>query len=142
MARDDRQGQNRKLGRVLLYIHAFIGLILVRRNGNIDMPSILRATGHKQMRIKQANQSQRSVTRKQKSSTKTPRRMARFLRRLTLILAILRRKTAVTQLLHLTKIHQSQLKLPLPHLSERRPRIRWKKSQHRRNRLLQRRFSQ
>lgn len=113
---------------VLQDAYAFIGLILVPRYGNINMPSTLRVTGRKRMPIKQANQSQRSVTRKRKSYTKTQRRMARFPHRLTSILAISTRKTPVTRLLHRTKTLRSQSKLPLP--SGRRPlRIQWKRGQ-------------
>ena len=119
----------------------YIGLILVARNGNINMPSTLRATGHKRMPIKRANRSQRSVTPKQESFTKTRRRMAKFLHRLTSTLAILMRKIPVTHRLHLMKTPQSQSKLPLP--SERRQRrIPQRRSHHRRNRPQLRQSSQ
>lgn len=118
-----------------------IRLTFVQRNGNIDMRSILRVIGRKPMRTKQANQSQRLVTPKQKSFTKPRRRMARYLRRPISTLATSTRKMKVTHLLHLTKTLQSQSKLPLPS-GRRLLRIPSKRSHHRRNRPRQRHLSQ
>lgn len=125
----------------MIDVDASIGLIVVQRNGHTDMLSTLRATGHKQMRTKQANRSQRSVTPKQKSFTRPQRRMARYPHRPTSILAISMKRTTVTHLLHLTKTPQSQSKLPLPN-GRRLPRIRQRRSHHRRNRHRQRHLSQ
>ena len=99
-------------------VYALIELILVQRNGNTDMQSTLRATGHRRMRIKQASQFQRSVTPKPKSFTKPQRRMANYLHPPTSILATSTRKTTVIHLLHLTRTLPSLSELPLP--SERR----------------------
>ena len=83
------------------------------------MPSTLRAIGHKRMRIKQADLSQKSATPKRKGFTKPRKRMARYLHRPTSTLAISMRKTKAILLPHLMKTLRSQSKLPLP--SERRP---------------------
>ena len=141
MARDAGQGKECKPGHSQTNFYAFIALILVARNGHIDMPSTLRATEHKRMPIKQANRFRRSVTPKQKSFTKIRRRMARFLHQRISTRVILMRQMPVTQRLHPTKTLQSQSKLPL-RSERRRQRTRRKRSHHQRNRPRQRQSSQ